>query len=108
MRRLGIQSGSVVKNPPANAGDMGSFPGSGRCPGVEETATHSSLLAGITHGQRSLAGYSPRGHKESNMTERLSTAQHGEITLDYLHGPTVITMSSQGPYKVGPEMEEVM
>ena len=24
---------SVVKNPPANAGDVGSFPGSGRCPG---------------------------------------------------------------------------
>ena len=28
------------------------------------------------HGQRSLAGYSPQGHKESDMTERLSTAQH--------------------------------
>ena len=28
------------------------------------------------HGQRSLAGYSPRGHKESDTTERLSTAQH--------------------------------
>ena len=25
--------GSVVKNPPANAGDMGSIPGSGRSPG---------------------------------------------------------------------------
>ena len=24
---------SVVKNPPANAGGVGSFPGSGRCPG---------------------------------------------------------------------------
>ena len=48
MRKLGIQGDSVVKNPPANAGDMGSIPGSGRCPGVEEMATHSSLLAGIT------------------------------------------------------------
>ena len=27
------------------------------------------------HGQRSLEGYSPRGHKESDTTERLST-QH--------------------------------
>ena len=26
----GFPGGSVVKNPPANAGDMGSFPGSGR------------------------------------------------------------------------------
>ena len=25
------------------------------------------------HGQRSLVGYSPRGYKESDMTERLST-----------------------------------
>ena len=27
--------GSVVKNPPANAGDMGSIPGLGRSPGEE-------------------------------------------------------------------------
>ena len=26
--------GTVVKNPPANAGDVGSIPGSGRSPGV--------------------------------------------------------------------------
>ena len=30
---LGFPGGSVVKNPPANAGDSGSIPGSGRCPG---------------------------------------------------------------------------
>ena len=28
------------------------------------------------HGQRSLVGSSPWGHKESDTTERLSTAQH--------------------------------
>ena len=28
-----------------------------------------------SHGQRSLVGYSPRGHKESDTTDRLSTAQ---------------------------------
>ena len=27
------------------------------------------ILAGESHGQRSLAGYNPWGHKESNMTE---------------------------------------
>ena len=32
----------------------------------QEMATHSSTLA-----WRSLVGYSPRGHKESDMTERL-------------------------------------
>ena len=43
----------------------------------EGMATHSrySCLEN-PHGQRSLTGYSPWGHKESAMTERLSTAQH--------------------------------
>ena len=39
-------------------------------------ATHSSFLAGESQGQRSLAGYSPWGHKELHTIERLSTAQH--------------------------------
>ena len=30
---MGFPGGSVVKNPPANAGDMGSIPGLGRSPG---------------------------------------------------------------------------
>ena len=34
-------------------------------------ATHSSILAWRFHGQRSLAGYSPWGRKESDMTEWL-------------------------------------
>ena len=36
--------GSVVKNSPASAGDVGSLPGSGRSPG-EGNGTHSSILA---------------------------------------------------------------
>ena len=36
-------------------------------------ATHPSILALESHGQRSLASYSPQGHKELNMTE---AAQH--------------------------------
>ena len=36
----------MVKNLPANAGDTGSIPGSGRLPAPEkEMATHSSILA---------------------------------------------------------------
>ena len=61
----------MVKNPPANAGDIreaGSTLG-GEDPLEEGTATHSSLLAWRSHGQRSLAGHSPQGHKESDMTE---------------------------------------
>ena len=32
----------------------------------KEMATHSSILAWKTYGERSLAGYSPWGHKESD------------------------------------------
>ena len=32
----------------------------------KEMATHSSSLAWETHGQRSLAGYSPQGSKKSD------------------------------------------
>ena len=41
----------------------------------EGMATHSSILAGESHGQRSLMGYGPWSHKESGMTERLNTIQ---------------------------------
>ena len=51
--------GSVVKNPPANAGET-------EDPLKEEMATH---LPGKSHGPRNLAGYSPWSRKESNMTE---------------------------------------
>ena len=64
----------MVKNLPANAGgvrDTGSIPGLGRSPG----GGHGNPLqwAGESHGQRSLAGYSPRGRKESDRLKGLST-----------------------------------
>ena len=37
----------------------------------KEMATTPVFLPGKSHGQRSLAGYSPWGHKESDATERL-------------------------------------
>ena len=41
----------------------------GKDPLEEEMATHSSILAWEILGQRSLAGYSPWGRKESDMTK---------------------------------------
>ena len=35
----------------------------------KEMATHSSTLAGKSHRQRNLVGYSPWGRKESDRTE---------------------------------------
>ena len=43
--RLGFPGGPVVKNPPANAGDVGSIPGSGRFPWRRKWQAHSSVLA---------------------------------------------------------------
>ena len=47
----------MVKNPPANAGDTGSKPRSGRSPG--EINGNQVFLPGKSHRQRSLVGYSP-------------------------------------------------
>ena len=72
----GFPGGSVVKNPPANAGDAGSIPGWGRSPGEGNgnplqfsffffffpTLT-PVFLTGKSHGQRSLAGYNPWGDR---------------------------------------------
>ena len=58
----------MVKNLPANAEDTVSITGSGRSLG-EANGNTLSILAGKSHGQRSLAGYSPWGRKESDMTE---------------------------------------
>ena len=62
----------LVKNPPANAGDIrdtSSIPGLGRSPreGHGNPLQYSCLEN--SHGQRSLAGYDPQGHKESDTTE---------------------------------------
>ena len=61
----------VVNNTPANAGDIKDEvqPLGLEDPWEEEMATHSSIPAWRIHGQRSLVGSSPQGHKESNMTE---------------------------------------
>ena len=42
----------------------------------KELAPHSSVLAGESAGQRSLAGYSPRGGEESDTAEHTHTHTH--------------------------------
>ena len=42
-------------------------------------ATHSSVLPGKFHGQKSLAGYSSWGHKESDTTEHAHTHTHTQM-----------------------------
>ena len=61
----------MVKNPPANAEDVrdtGSIPGLGRSPGGgNSNPLQCSCLENSMN--RSLAGYSPWGQKESDTTE---------------------------------------
>ena len=66
-RLFGFLGGSPVKNPPAYAGDLGLIPGLGRSPGGGHSNPQYRCLEN-PHGQRSLAGYSPWGHKESDLT----------------------------------------
>ena len=65
----GFPGGSVVKNLPANAGDMGLVPGSGRSSGGGHGNPLQYTSLENPHGQRSLVGYSPWACKESDTTE---------------------------------------
>ena len=47
-----------------------------KVPLEKEVQPSPVFLPGKSHGQRSLAGYSPCGHKEPPMTERLSTTHN--------------------------------
>ena len=70
------QAALVVKNPPANTvdiRDVASIPGLGRSPGGGHSNPLQYSCQENPHGQRSLVGYCPWGHKESVMAERLST-----------------------------------
>ena len=58
----GFPGGSVVKNPPASAGDVGLIPGLGRSPGAE-TATYSSILAWAIPQTEEPGGLQSRGCK---------------------------------------------
>ena len=66
------QVARVVKNSPANVGDMkrcGFDPWVGKIPWKKAWHPIPVFLPGESLGQRSLAGYSPWGHKELDMTK---------------------------------------
>ena len=70
LRSQSIQVVLVVKNLLDNTGDLrdvGSIPGSGRFPWRRAWQPTPVFLPGESHGQRSLAGYSPWGCEESDM-----------------------------------------
>ena len=69
----------MVKKQPASTGDvrdMGSLPGLGRFPWHRKWQPTPVFLPEESHEQRSLAGYSPRGHRESDITHK---GLHGRV-----------------------------
>ena len=67
LRQSGCPSSSVVKNPPANAEDLSSIPGSGRSPGVENGNPLQYCLE--TPMDRAAWRATVRGVAESDTTE---------------------------------------
>jgi len=76
-------SGSVVKNMPASAEDardLGSVSALGSSPGERNGNPLRYSCLGKSHGQRSLAGYSPWGHKR--VGHDLVTKQQQQLRVE--------------------------
>ena len=78
----GFSGGFVIKNPPANAGECwrrGFNPWVKKIPWRRKWQPTPVFLPGGFYGQKSLAGYSPYGPKESDRTEQLTplAERHG-------------------------------
>ena len=76
---LGSPGGPEGKESACNAGDPGLIPGLGRTPGEGNGNQYSFFflstpvfVPGEFHGQRSLAGCTPWGHREWDTTEQLT------------------------------------
>ena len=78
----GFPGGSVVKNPPANAGDMGLIPGSGRSPGEGNGYPCQYFCLENPMDRGVLGSCSPWGvPKESDTTEQLNNSNERVLEL---------------------------
>ena len=69
---MAFPGGSDGKASACIAGDLGLFPGWGRSPGGGHSNPLQYSCLENPHGQRSLVGCRPWGHKELDMTEHLN------------------------------------
>ena len=100
-----FSDGPVVKNPPSNSGNAGSVSGWGtKIPYAWRKKWQPTLvfLPGESHGWRSLEGYSPWGHRGSDMTERLHSLVHSLTHVTGQLSPQATTREAcvpqQSPY----------
>ena len=85
---MGFPGGSVIKNPPTNAGDVGSIPGLGRSPGKGNGNTLQHPCLKKSHGYRSLAGKSP-WHRRVKQDLATKQQQHAATYNLYFLMPTL-------------------
>ena len=71
---VGFPGGSDGEESACNSGDLSLIPGLERSSGRGHGNPLQYSCLENPHGQRSLVGYSPRGRKEKDMTERLITS----------------------------------
>ena len=69
-------TGSDGRESVCNAGDSGSIPGSGRSPGEGNGCPLQCSCLGNPTDRGTWRAYSPRGHKEADLTERLTLSFH--------------------------------
>ena len=86
----------VVKNLPANVGDLRDadwIPDSGRSPGGGHGNPLQYYFLDNSHGQRNMVGFSPWGHKELDTTE-VTWHTHTQLSSNFLnHSSLVITVT---------------
>ena len=86
----GFPGSSAGKESACKAGDPGSILGSRRSPGGGHGNQLQYSCLENPHGQRSLVGYSPWCHKQSDMTEQLSTAHMVIQLCEYTKGNRIV------------------
>ena len=70
----------MIKNLPANAGDVGSIPGWGRSSGGGSGSSVRYSCLGKSHGRGSLVGYSAWGLKELDTTSHKKIEEQGALS----------------------------
>ena len=96
----GLPGGTVVKNLPANAGDIrdvGAIPRWGRSHRVRNGNPFQYSCLEKSQRERSLAGCSPWSHEESDMTELLSTHMYRSWVGALESSAVGVSPSSQHP-----------
>ena len=97
---MGFHGSSEVKASTCNVGDLGSIPGLGRFPWIRKWQPTPVFLTGESHGRRSLVGYSLRGRKESDTTERLHFHFHFSQVFSLYQASGIYWVVFQKAYKL--------